>query len=181
MLTTLAFVLPLSLDSFVAAAALAGRIPRRREQLRVGVLFALCETTVPLIGIGLGAALATAVAGVAGFAAAAIVAALGVASILDLQIGGDRFLRKGSPPMGLLVALAISVDELAIGVSGGLSRVSLLPLIALIALQALLAPQAGFIASKRIQSSQREYVERAAGIALLALAAALVLEQLHVI
>jgi putative Mn2+ efflux pump MntP len=83
--------------------------------------------------------------------------------------------------MMLMVAIAISVDELAIGLSGGLSHVPLLPLIVLIAAQALLAPQAGFMLGARIQRSRQESIERAAGIGLLLLAALLALEQLHVI
>jgi putative Mn2+ efflux pump MntP len=181
MLMALALVLPLSLDSFGAAAALAGRIPARKDQRRVGALFALCEATIPLVGVALGAALATAVAGIAGYAAIAIVAALGVATLLGIEPQSDLAVGRIGIPTMLVVGIAISIDELAIGASGALTHVPLLPLIALIAAQALLAPQLGFRLGSRILGARQESVERAAGFALLALAAMLALEQLHVV
>jgi putative Mn2+ efflux pump MntP len=65
----------------------------------------------------------------------------------------------------VLLALAISVDELAIGVSLGLLGVSAVLAVALVAAQAVVASQAGVALGARVRG---ELVERAAAVALAA-------------
>ena len=63
MLKVLAFVLPLGLDSFAVAAVLGAARPMTAgERLRISALFMVFEGGMPLIGLGLGATTARAVA-----------------------------------------------------------------------------------------------------------------------
>jgi hypothetical protein len=55
----LAFVLPLGLDSFAVAAAIgAAQVLTVWQRLRISLVFVIFEGWMPLIGLGLGAALA---------------------------------------------------------------------------------------------------------------------------
>jgi manganese efflux pump family protein len=77
-LKLLAFVLPLGLDSFAVAAAIGATRPTSwREWLRISAIFVLFEGGMPLIGLGLGSALAYGIGHVADYLAAAAVIAIG--------------------------------------------------------------------------------------------------------
>lgn len=78
MVKLLAFVLPLGLDSFAAAAAsgASGGVPVR-QRLRVSLIFVIFEAGMPLIGLGLGSALARGIGQAAGYLAGAAVIAIG--------------------------------------------------------------------------------------------------------
>ena len=59
MLKLLAFVLPLGIDSFAVAAAIgAAQATTVWQRLRISLLFVVFEGGMPLIGLGLGVALA---------------------------------------------------------------------------------------------------------------------------
>lgn len=60
----------------------------------------------------------------------------------------------------------ISLDELAIGVGGGLLRLPLVGLAVLIALQAFAAAQLGMRTGAKLGEEAREWAERIAGILL---------------
>ena len=75
------------------------------------------------------------------------------------------------------LGISISLDELAVGFSLGLARLPLVPVIAAIGAQALLAAQLGIRLGRRIAERHRELAERAAGLALIGLGAYLILEQ----
>src|SRR5579875_1218584 len=96
-LRLLAFVLPLGLDSFAVAAALgtAAKLTLR-DRLRISAVFVAFEGGMPLIGLAAGAPVARAVGGVAGYLAAAALAAL----------GGWMLLRGGEKEEGRAAALA---------------------------------------------------------------------------
>jgi len=76
------------------------------------------------------------------------------------------------------LGISISLDELAIGFSIGLTRLPALPVITAIALQAFVAAQLGLAIGARIGERWRERAERVGGIALIMLSAYLVAEQL---
>ena len=183
MLKLLAFVLPLGLDSFAVAAAI-GALGRTtaRERLRISLVFVIFEGGMPLIGLGLGSALARGIGHLADYLAAAAVIAIGAWMLL--AAGGDEDEEKASrlaSSHGLaLIALGISIslDELAIGFSIGLVGLPVIAVVAAIALQAFLAAQLGLALGARIGERWRERAERLAGAALVLLGAYLITEQL---
>jgi putative Mn2+ efflux pump MntP len=77
--------------------------------------------------------------------------------------------------MGL--GIGISMDELAIGFSIGLTRLPVTTVIAAIALQAFIAAQLGLATGAKIAERWRERTERLAGITLIVLGAYLFAEQ----
>ena len=181
LLKLLAFVLPLGLDSFAVAAAIGAlRATTVPERLRVSAIFVIFEGGMPLIGLGLGGALARGIGHVANYAAAGAVIAIGAWMLLAGEKDEEERAGRVLSSTGLaLVALglSISLDELAIGFSIGLARLPVAAVIVAIALQALVAAQLGLAIGARIGDRWRERAGRIAGIALILLGIYLVAEQ----
>jgi putative Mn2+ efflux pump MntP len=71
------------------------------------------------------------------------------------------------------LGLSISLDELAIGLSAGLLRIPVVPLVAAVAAQAFVVTQVGIRLGGRLAARWREAAERTAGLALVVLGAVL--------
>ncbi len=181
MLKLLAFVLPLGLDSFAVAAAI-GAVQKTStwQRLRISMVFVLFEGGMPLIGLALGSALARGIGQVADYLAAAAVIGIGAWMLLAGDQDEEKAGRLASSHGLALLALGISIslDELAIGFSVGLTHLPTVTVIVAIALQALLAVQLGLAAGAKIGERWRERAERAAGMALILLGAWLITEQI---
>jgi len=136
---------------------------------------------MPLIGLGLGSALARGIGPAADYLAAAAVIGAGAWILLaGDKDEEDRASRLTSSHGLALVALGISIsmDELAIGFSIGLAGVPVAVVIVAIALQAFLAAQLGLALGAKIGERWRERAEQVAGIALILLGAYLLTAQL---
>jgi len=182
MLKLLIFVLPLALDSFAVAAAIgAAQATTASLRLRISLILVVFEGGMPLIGLGLGSVLAHRIGVAAGYLAAIVVSGIGAWILLsdeqDEEAKASRITAgRGLALMGL--GIGISMDELAIGFSIGLTRLPVIPVIAAIALQAFAAAQLGLATGAKIAERWRERTERLAGIALIVLGAYLIAEQL---
>jgi len=181
-LRLLAFVLPLGLDSFAVAAAIgAVQVTTARQRLRISLVFVIFEGGMPLIGLGLGSALARGIGPAADYLAAAAVIGAGAWILLAGDKNEEDRASRFTSSHGLaLVALGISIsmDELAIGFSIGLAGVPVAVVIVAIALQAFLAAQLGLALGAKIGERWRERAEQVAGIALILLGAYLLTAQL---
>jgi manganese efflux pump family protein len=176
-LRLLAFVLPLGLDSFAVAAAIgaaagAAQVAGFWLRLRVSLVFVLFEGGMPLIGLGLGSALAQGIGQVATYLAAAAV--IGIGGWMLFGRGGgdeDRAARiLGSHGLALLgLGISISLDELAIGFTIGLVHLPVTAVIVAIAVQAFLAAQLGLAIGARVAERWRELAEKGAGMVLILL------------
>jgi manganese efflux pump family protein len=187
-LRLLAFVLPLGLDSFAVAAAIGaaqaasqdvGQAASRWLRLRVSLVFVLFEGGMPLIGLGLGSALARGIGQVASYLAAAAVIGIG-GWMLFARSGVTERAARVLSSHGLALAglgISISLDELAIGFSIGLIHLPVTAVIVAIAAQAFLAAQLGLALGARIAERWRERAEKGAGIVLILLGIYLATEQ----
>ena len=182
MLKLLAFVLPLGLDSFAVAAAVgAMQVTTVWQRLRISLVFVVFEGGMPLIGLGLGTALARGIGQVAGYLAGAAVIAIGAWMLLTEDKDEQDKAGRLAASRGLaLIALGVSIslDELAIGFTIGLAHLPVTGVIVAIALQAFIAAQLGLAIGGRIGERWRERAEQVAGIALILLGAYLITEQL---
>lgn len=181
MVKLLAFVLPLGLDSFAVAAAIgAARPVTARDRLRISLIFLVFEGGMPLIGLGLGSALARGIGTVADYLAGAAVIAVGAWMLLARDDDQDRAGRLASSRGLALIALglSISMDELAIGFSLGLVRIPVTAVIIALALQAFAAAQIGLAIGARIGERWRERAERVGAIALILLGTYLIVARL---
>jgi manganese efflux pump family protein len=182
MLKLLAFVLPLGIDSFAVAAAIgAAQATTAWQRLRISLLFVLFEGGMPLIGLGVGAALAHGIGQVADYVAAAAVIGIGAWMLFADEEGEEEKAARMATSRGLALiglGISISLDELAIGFSIGLSSLPAIAVIVAIALQAFIAAQLGLALGAKIAERWRERAERLAGIALILLGIYLIVEQL---
>jgi manganese efflux pump family protein len=163
----IALVVPLALDSFAVAAALAVSGLSRHDRIRLSIAFPAFETAMPVVGLGLGRAIAAAVGGAAVYAAAAILVALGTWMVIEGSDDAAR-LRQVRGVAFFAVGVAISLDELALGFTIGLLRLSLVFALALIAVQAVVASQLGFALGTRLGRRAADAAERVAGVLLIA-------------
>ena len=175
MLTLIALILPLSLDTFAVAAALGvAHLPPERR-LRVSLVFTTFEAGMPVVGLLAGALAGAAIGGAADYLAIAALLGLGGYLVLsrdDDDAHTDRLAQtRGLAVLGL--GLAISLDELAIGFTLGLLRAPILVAILLIGAQAFVATQLGLRLGARVGERLRENAEHAAGVVLFVLGLAL--------
>jgi putative Mn2+ efflux pump MntP len=178
-LKLLAFVLPLGLDSFAVAAAIGAlHVAGWWLKLRLSLIFVIFEGGMPLIGLGLGSALAHGVGHVASYLAAAAVIGIGAWMLVadEEEKAGRVISTRGVALVAL--GISISLDELAIGFSIGLVRLPVTAIVIAIAVQAFVAAQLGLVLGARIGERWRERAGRIAGIALIMLGAYLVADQL---
>lgn len=181
LLKLFAFVLPLGIDSFAVAAAIgAAGAANFWQRLRISLVFLLFEGGMPLIGLGLGTALAQGIGHIADYVAAAAVIGIGGWMLLARDGEEDKAARiitsRGLALIGL--GISISLDELAIGFSIGLTGLPVTIVIIAIAAQAFLAAQLGLATGAKIAEHWRERAERIAGIALVLLGIYLIAEAL---
>lgn len=175
----IALVLPLGLDTFAVAATIGlmgVSVPARR---RVTVLFTGFEAGMPLIGLALGAPLGHAIGDPADYVAIGVLVAFGIYTLADHD-GADRVagLEQLRGVQALALGISISLDELAIGFTLGLLRLSPVLVIAAIAVQTLIVTQLGLRLGDRLGERFRERAEQLAGVALTSLGLVLLAEKL---
>jgi putative Mn2+ efflux pump MntP len=141
----------LGLDTFALSTVL-GVLPLAREQrLRIAVTFAVAEGLMPAVGLVLGLPLGHALGRYASYVAGALLIGIGGWiwwTSRREQVEDDEATRIMSAATRstwslLGLAVSISLDELAVGFSFGLLGLPLVPILLLIALQALLVSFAG--------------------------------------
>lgn len=176
-----ALVVPLGLDTFAVAAALGAVGVAAERRWRITALFTAFEGGMPLLGLALGAPLGTAIGGAADDLAIAVLLAFGLYTLLAADGDEEVCLRRLGQLSGagaVLVAVSVSLDELAVGLTLGLLRLPAGLVIALIAAQALLVTQLGLRLGTRLKEAVREMAERLAGLALTGLGLVLLAEKL---
>ena len=177
MARVIGLILPLSLDTFAIAAALGITRLTGAQRIRYGLLFAVFEGGMPVIGLLIGAGLGQVIGGWSEYLAIAALAGLGVYMLFGGDHDDERIHRfvtsRGAAVIGL--GLTVSLDELAIGFSLGLLNVPIVPAIVLIAALSFIVSQIGFAFGGKISEAAREGTERLAGAVLIVIAAALLI------
>lgn len=171
-------LVPLALDTFALGTALGVAGLDRRDRLRVTLVFTLFEAGMPIAGVLAGSVAGRLLGRWAGYGG---IAFLAVAGILLLWPSKDeaaetRRLQLLARARGLAIVdlgIAISVDELTIGLSAGLLGLPLALVVIWLAVQAFVAGQLGIRLGGRVSETIRERSEHLAGVALLIVATVL--------
>jgi manganese efflux pump family protein len=181
LLKLLAFVLPLGVDSFAMAAALGTRRPTRRQRWRLSLLFVAFEGGMPLVGLAIGAPVASAMGSTADYIAGGVLVVVGLWMVFadENEDEAGRWISGVGMWSALALGASISLDELAIGFTLGLARLPVVPVIVAITVQALVASQLGFRLGAYVSEAWREWADRLAGIALAALGVYLVVQRVR--
>lgn len=177
----IALVLPLGLDTFAVAAALGLVGLDRKRRLRVSLLMASFEATMPLVGLALGAPIGRTIGAAADYVAIGILLGFGLFTLIASRDDDDEKIGELATATGwgaVLLGLSISLDELAIGFTLGLLRLPALLVIILIGAQAFIVSQLGLRLGARVGREARESAQRLAGLALTGLGAWLVIEKI---
>lgn len=120
MLALLLLAVSVGLSNFAGAIALGVPGTGAGIRWRVGVLFGVFETGMPIVGLAVGQRLAIGLGGATRWAGAAILVAVGVYSLTGALRGRDNAkLAPQNTTRLLLSALALSIDNLAVGFALG--------------------------------------------------------------
>jgi len=175
------FVIPLGFDTFAVAVALG---LRGLDPLRPALLFALFETTMPLIGIAVGRYVGLRFGTLAVYIGAIILIGIGIHVLREtLERDNETSSLSFESVRGILLAgLGISTDEIAIGFPLGALGLPIAAVLAAIAVQAFFATAAGILIGRRIGTVVGRRASRiagiAAGVAFLLLGSYLLLERI---
>ena len=175
------FVLPLGLDTLAVSAALGAAGLPKRQRLRVSLLLSGFEMAMPVVGLLLGHVLGRALGSVADYVAAAALVALGLWILVadDDESGKTAALARGSGLALVALGISISLDELAMGFTIGLLRLSLVAAVILIGVQAFVVAQIGLRVGAYLSERARELAEKVAGLALVGLGVLVLVEKLR--
>lgn len=179
----LAFVLPLGVDTFAVAAALGARgVATTQQRRRITTLFVAFEGGMPLFGLLLGAPLGAVIGEAADYLAATVLILLG-GWMLFVRDDAEEELELASFTAAhgwalIVLGVSISLDELAVGFTLGLSRLPVAVVILAIVVQTAIATQVGLRLGHRLSERFREAAERLAGLALALLGCYLLAQQL---
>ena len=180
MARVIALVLPLGLDTFAIAAALAMTRLTAAQRIRFGLLFAAFEGGMPVIALLVGVGLGRLIGGYSEYVAIVALAGLGLYMLFGRDEDDQRVqkLVASTGTAMVVLGLSVSLDELAIGFSLGLLNVPIMPAIVLIAAQAFVVSQVGFAIGGKVGEATRESAERLAGAVLIVIAGALLVAKI---
>jgi manganese efflux pump family protein len=128
MLALLLVAVSLGLSNFAASVGIGVAGLDGRTRLRVALVFGAFETAMPIIGLLLGHGLAGVLGGAAHWIGAGLLIATGLYALAQARRGAGREADAG--PAGqdfsrlLVMGLALSIDNLAVGFALGAYRVS---------------------------------------------------------
>jgi manganese efflux pump family protein len=167
-LTVIALVAPLALDTFAVSVGLGAAGATAEERKRASALFTLFEAVMPVLGFAVGSAAAMAVGQVSEYAAGAVLSAIGLYMLWpdgneETEYERLTLLARARGPAILVLGLSISLDELAIGFAAGLLGISVLILVPVVAVQAFVASQLGVHLGARVKTIDPNRLELVAG------------------
>jgi manganese efflux pump family protein len=129
MLGLLLVAISLGLSNFAASIGIGVSGIDGRTRLRVGVIFGIFETGMPILGLLLGRSLANALGHAAHWVGAALLIATGVYAVVQALRSQNG--KTPAPPAGprtgrlLVTGAALSIDNLAVGFALGTFHVNL--------------------------------------------------------
>jgi putative Mn2+ efflux pump MntP len=198
----IALLASLGLDTLAVAISLGIAGLARSQWIRAGLTFAFFEAVMPVVGLVIGQHLGGVLGELAGYIAAGILIVLGSLEIREALVEAGHESRgtlmatragleseesdaAGLPIPGLTATwramvfrgLSVSLDELAIGFSLGILHVPIAPALAYIALQAFGVTFLGLWLGGRVSARLGERTELAAGVLLVLLGIALMLNE----
>ena len=178
----LLIALSLAMDAMAVSISvgLACRGTAARQGLRLGVWFGAFQFAMPLIGFGLGLALSSLVEAAAPFIAFALLAFIGGRMLWDAFQGEEESEDMSCLSNGkvCLLAIATSIDALAVGVSASLMELPLLPSCVIIGVTAFVLSFLGAVVGRLLGQRFNTWAQAAGGLVLVAIGFKFLLERL---
>ncbi|MEQ2456656.1 manganese efflux pump MntP [Flavonifractor hominis] len=172
----------LALDAFAVSVSSGISIPGfgGRQAVKMGLWFGAFQFAMPLIGWVLGAGVSQYIQAVDHWVAFALLAAIGGKMAWEALRGGE----EDEAPADLsarrlcLLAIATSIDALAVGVSMAFMRVDVLLSAAVIGVVAFVLSVVGGLAGRRLGRLFQRRAELAGGLVLIGIGVKILLEHL---
>ena len=180
-----AFLIALSLAMDAMAVSVTAGIACRgsalRQGLRLGAWFGAFQFAMPLIGFALGQALASYVEAVAPYIVFALLAFIGGRMVWDALRGDEDQEDMSSLSNGkvCLLAIATSIDALAVGVGASLMELPLLPSCVIIGVVAFVLSFFGAVAGRKLGQRFNTWAQVAGGVVLIAIGLTFLIEKLY--
>lgn len=174
-------IIPLGLDTFAVSAALGMNAIPARKKIAISLFFTVFEAGMPIIGLLAGTPLHKVLGSRADYLAFALLIAFGLYTLLqrkDDEQEKSKVMLNSWGISALLLGFAISIDEIAIGLTLGVLGFPVLPVLLAIGTQAFIFSQLGFWLGGRLSEKFRERAESLAGIALIFIGLLLLVQHL---
>ncbi|QEW00528.1 manganese efflux pump [Microbacterium caowuchunii] len=182
LLTLLIVAIGVSADAFAVSLAQGVRLRRRvhREALRIALTFGLFQALMPLLGWAVGAQLNAVIAPVDHWVAFGLLTLIGGRMLWEAfhsapAEGGAGRIRTRRL---LALALATSIDALAVGLSLAFLDVDILPAVILIGLLTAVLAYGGVLLGHRAGNRWEKPAEIAGGLVLIGIGTKILLEHL---
>jgi manganese efflux pump family protein len=177
MLALLLVAVSLGLSNFAASIGIGVSGIDARTRLRVGVIFGVFETGMPILGLLLGRSLASALGHAAHWIGAALLIATGIYAVVQaVRSQGDR---APATPAGqrtgrlLVTGIALSIDNLAVGFALGTFHVSLVVAAVVIGAVSITMSLLGLELGSRLGARTGERGELVGGLVLIGVGVAI--------
>ena len=173
--------LGLSMDAFAVSICkgLSVRTCRPRHMLVCGLYFGIFQALMPLIGYMLGSQFESLVTAVAPYIAFALLAFIGVNMIREARSGEEEAATDGFSFRAMLpLAVATSIDALAVGVSFAFLQVDIVPAVAFIGVTTFVCCVAGVKVGSLFGNRYQARAELFGGVVLIAMGVKILLEHL---
>ena len=174
----------LSMDAFAVAVCkgLSIRVLLPRHAVIVGLWFGAFQALMPAIGWLLGSAFADVIAAVDHWIAFVLLAIIGGNMIRESLDKEEEACDPSLAPMAmLLLAVATSIDALAVGVTFAFLKVDILPAVTLIGVCTFLISAAGVKVGNVFGARYKSRAELAGGVVLVLIGAKILLEHLELL
>jgi putative Mn2+ efflux pump MntP len=178
MLALLLVALSLGLSNFAASLGIGISGIDARTRLRVGVIFGLFETGMPILGLLLGLSMATDLGHAAHWIGAALLIATGLYATAQAIRSSHRSQDQDPAPAGqrtgrlLVTGAALSIDNLAVGFALGTFHVNLAVAAVIIGAVSVTMSLIGLELGSRIGTKTGERGELLGGLVLIAVGVA---------
>lgn len=173
----------LSMDAFAVSVCKGLSVPRVRVRhaLTVGLYFGGFQALMPLIGYRLGNSFQDLITSIDHWIAFVLLCFIGINMIRE-SMGEDECLDSSFSVLAMLpLAVATSIDALAVGITFAFLRVDILPAVACIGLTTFCLSAVGIKVGNAFGARYRAGAERLGGIVLILLGIKILLEHLGLI
>lgn len=174
----------LSMDAMAVSICKGLSVPKaeRKHMILVGLYFGGFQALMPLLGYWLGVNFQTLVESVDHWIAFVLLGIIGLNMIKESREGDVEELDDGFSPKDMLpLAVATSIDALAVGITFAFLRVQIVPAVSFIGITTFFLSAVGLVVGNRLGARSKSKAELAGGIVLIGMGAKILLEHLGIL
>ena len=174
----------LSMDAMAVSICKGLSVPRaeKKHMILVGLYFGGFQALMPLLGYWLGVNFQTLVESIDHWIAFVLLGIIGLNMIKESREGDVEELDDGFAPKDMLpLAVATSIDALAVGITFAFLRVQIVPAVSFIGITTFCLSAVGLVIGNKLGSGSKSKAELAGGIVLIGMGAKILLEHLGVL